>query len=313
MNDRLEEQLRRLSEKYEAMGQDMESYLEGLIHTEYLTYWSYIQLDTLLSLQQPRTSFEDETIFITYHQITELYFKLILHEMDQLTRGIIESAIIIDKINRLNRYIDQLNQSFVVMHEGMDREQFLKFRMALLPSSGFQSAQYRLIELHATSLDNLTGSAEQKNGKATYDQIYWKRGASELASGKKTLTLQQFEKKYDELFQQTAKRLSGKTLNDQLINNPLFNTKIIKEALKNLDYKLNIEWALAHYKAAAVHLLSDKKAIEATGGTNWQQYLPPRFQKIQFFPSLWTGKEKEEWGSAWVKKTHAELTASENR
>jgi tryptophan 2,3-dioxygenase len=38
------------------------------------------------------------------------------------------------------------------------------------------------------------------------------------------------------------------------------------------------------------------KDIQATGGTNWQKYLPPRFQKIMFFPELWNDKEKEEWG-----------------
>ena len=41
---------------------------------------------------------------------------------------------------------------------------------------------------------------------------------------------------------------------------------------------------------------------KATGGTNWEKYLPPRFQKIIFFPELWTKKEKDEWGINWLKK-----------
>jgi tryptophan 2,3-dioxygenase len=41
--------------------------------------------------------------------------------------------------------------------------------------------------------------------------------------------------------------------------------------------------------------------IKATGGTNWQKYLPPRFQKIIFFPELWTEQEKEEWGKVAVE------------
>jgi tryptophan 2,3-dioxygenase len=65
-----------LQEKYNAMGQDMTSYLDGLLHADFLTYWDYIHLDTLLSLQSPKTPFPDEEIFIMYHQITELYFKL---------------------------------------------------------------------------------------------------------------------------------------------------------------------------------------------------------------------------------------------
>ena len=62
----------------------MGSYLDGLLHERYLTYWDYIHLDTLLSLQIPKTHFPDEEIFIGYHQITELYFKLIIHEQKQI-------------------------------------------------------------------------------------------------------------------------------------------------------------------------------------------------------------------------------------
>ena len=66
------------------MGQDLSSYLDGLLQSDYLTYWDYIHLDTLLSLQTPKTAFPDEKIFILYHQITELYFRLILNEIEQI-------------------------------------------------------------------------------------------------------------------------------------------------------------------------------------------------------------------------------------
>jgi len=78
------ERLDLLQQKYEAMGQDMASYLDGLLYADFLTYWDYIHLDTLLSLQSPKTPFPDEEIFIMYHQITELYFKLTLHECKQI-------------------------------------------------------------------------------------------------------------------------------------------------------------------------------------------------------------------------------------
>jgi len=66
------DKLEALQAKYAAMGQDLNSYLDGLLHADYLTYWDYINLDTLLSLQHPITPFPDEEIFIIYHQITEL-------------------------------------------------------------------------------------------------------------------------------------------------------------------------------------------------------------------------------------------------
>src|ERR1700710_435505 len=100
----IEERLARLQEKYEAMGQDMTSYLDGLLHADFLTYWDYIHLDTLLSLQNPKTPFPDEEIFIIYHQITELYFKLVLHECKQIANIALNANFFITRLQRINRY-----------------------------------------------------------------------------------------------------------------------------------------------------------------------------------------------------------------
>src|SRR6201987_3105529 len=84
IDQNLQEQLQKLQKKYAAMGQDLSSYLDGLLYSDYLTYWDYIHLDTLLSLQTPKTHFKDEKVFIVYHQITELYFNLALWEIEQI-------------------------------------------------------------------------------------------------------------------------------------------------------------------------------------------------------------------------------------
>src|SRR5580704_9598553 len=145
-----------LNEKYQAMGQDMNSYLEGLQYMDYLKYWDYVHTDTLLSLQNPRTNFPDEKIFIMYHQITELFFKLCIHEYEQIAnQDKITLEFLLTKIKRIVRYFDGLVTTYDIMVDGMDKEQFLKFRMALLPASGFQSAQYRMIELYSTDIINL--------------------------------------------------------------------------------------------------------------------------------------------------------------
>jgi tryptophan 2,3-dioxygenase len=62
----------------------MNAYLDGLLTSNVTSYWEYINVETLLSLQRPKTDFPDELIFIIYHQITELYFKLSLHELVQI-------------------------------------------------------------------------------------------------------------------------------------------------------------------------------------------------------------------------------------
>ncbi len=181
--ERIESQLAKLEEKYRDSGQDLSSYLDGLLHQRYLTYWDYIHLDTLLSLQVPRTHFPDEEIFIMYHQITELYFKLILHEQKQIVDDKSQALdFFTEKINRINSYYKALISSFSIMVRGMERDQFLKYRMALLPSSGFQSAQYRMIEIYATPLHLLVHHSERDEFsgadpvEVVYEHMYWKKG-----------------------------------------------------------------------------------------------------------------------------------------
>ncbi len=308
LDPKLQEQLLKLQQKYAVMGQDLSSYLDGLLHSDYLTYWDYIHLDTLLSLQNPKTQFPDERVFITYHQITELYFNLALWEIEQIVeRATLEEAFFVARLDRIIRYFKNLADSFDVMTDGMERDQFLKFRMSLLPASGFQSAQYRLIEICSTDMINLVDVQYREAVEACSDigqqveKLYWRSGATELASGKKTLTLQQFEEKYMKLFQETGMKHRDKNLWKLYTANFSGNASVISR-LREYDLFANVYWPLAHMKSAARYLHKDPEDIKATGGTNWQKYLPPRFQKIMFFPELWSDQEKSEWGRAGVEK-----------
>lgn len=298
-------QVKKLEQKYAAMGQDLSSYLDGLLYADYLTYWDYIHLDTLLSLQNPKTPFPDEKIFIVYHQITELYFNLILWELEQLAmQPSLTEDFFIQRLDRVNRYFHHLRDSFEIMVNGMDKDQFLKFRMALLPASGFQSAQYRLIEIAATDLLNLVhvDFREHLANASLAEQLqklYWRSGATELASGTKTLTLRQFEEKYDRRFEEAAEHYKARNLR-QRFNTNFTHVDTIKVKLREFDELANVLWPLAHMKSAGRYLHKTPEDIRATGGTNWQKYLPPRFQKVMFFPELWTEQEKAEWGRAGV-------------
>jgi tryptophan 2,3-dioxygenase len=304
------EKIKLLEEKYAATGQDMTSYLEGLLYADYVTYWDYIHLDTLLSLQSPRTSFKDEPIFIMYHQITELYFKLVIHEANQISDTENLSATFFEeRLGRMIRYFNALVASFEVMIDGMEKEQFLKFRMSLLPASGFQSAQYRMIEIASTSMYNLVDKDERHKFSGTedceslFEHIYWKKGATELATGKKTLTLVQFEEKYTTQLVHWAKKFCSTNLWQCFSDLPETDkSPRLKEKLRAYDLLVNVTWPLSHYKSAVRYLQRKPTEIKATGGTNWQKYLPPRFQKRIFFPALWSEQEKEEWGKGWVEE-----------
>ena len=320
------ERVKKLEEKYEGMGQSLANYLDGLLLSNYLTYWDYTHVDKLLTLQNPKTDFPDELIFIIYHQITELYFKLCLNELNQIAhngRNVLPNGhdlgwnekisvtFFIERVTRINRYFEALTKSFDIMVDGMEKEQFLSFRMALLPASGFQSAQYRKVEICSTDFLQLVDKDFRKNydGKNAsieemYEHIYWKQGATELSSGKKTLTLAQFENKYSEEFITLAKEYS--TINLWAKYKSLSKTeqqdKELTNALRQLDQHVNVNWPLVHYKSAVRYLQQAEADIAATGGTNWQMYLPPRFQKRIFYPELWSETEISDWGKGWVTK-----------
>ncbi|MCC6691383.1 MAG: tryptophan 2,3-dioxygenase [Bacteroidia bacterium] len=307
------DRLKKLDEKYEAMGQSLTSYLDGLLYADYLTYWDYVHLDTLLSLQTPKTGIPDEQIFIMYHQITELYFKLSLHEFEQLAQEKSSNKNLLLKcVTRVNRYFNALIDSFDIMVDGMEPDQFHKFRMSLLPASGFQSGQYRMIEIYCTEFINLVQYESRKifSGTITdeaiekmYSFIYWKTGATELATGKKTLTLKQFELKYSKQLIELAKQCKSINLLSyyKLLSETDRNDTKVIEAFKLLDLNINVNWPLSHYKSAVRYLHKNPEDIAATGGTNWQKYLPPRFQKRIFFPELWSAEEIDNWGKTWVR------------
>jgi len=325
MENKINEKLKLLEGKYAPMGQDMGSYLDGLLLSNYLTYWDYVKVETLLTLQNPKTDYPDEKIFIVYHQITELYFNLALHEYEQIAhngknilpngkdagwKDKIEVDFFIERLTRITRYFESLTKSFEIMVDGMDQQQFLRYRLALLPASGFQSAQYRMIEICSTDFINLLDKEvrAQFTGKdesidKMFEHIYWNKGATEIETGKKTLTLEQFEKKYAAKFIEKANEYKEINLwrkYSSLSSDAQKDQRVIN-ALKSIDVNVNVNWPLMHYKSAVRYLQQKEGDVPATGGTNWQKYLPPRFQKRIFFPQLWTNKEIDNWGKSWVE------------
>ena len=245
-----------------------------------------------------------------YHQITELYFKLALHECKQITEAHpLTTEFFTARLKRINSYFEALTQSFAIMVDGMEKEQFLKFRMSLLPASGFQSGQYRMIEIYATDFVNLVAKDKRIELRDApieeqFEHLYWKSGATELATGKKTLTLKQFEKKYSKTFIELGKATTQHNFNAllQQLQYEGNSTKELEDELRQLDVNVNVNWPLVHYKSAVRYLNREPDEIKATGGTNWQKYLPPRFQKRIFYPSLWTTEQEDNWGKAWVEK-----------
>lgn len=297
--------IKAIEEKYRNMGQDPNTYLKGLFHSKLINYWDYVEVDTLLSLQKPRTEFSDEPIFIMYHQVTELLLKLITHEIKQIVDNEnIDTAVFANKIDRINRYAGILTESFSVMREGMDYDQYNQFRLTLAPASGFQSAQFRFIELYCTDVHLLVNSRVKPQVNADtdmnylFDNLYWKDAGLDHKTGKKTLTLSQFEDRYIDNLKATAHKYKGRNIYNRFLKLNASDEKAIalKQALRNFDVTYNIVWPLAHLKTAEYYLNSKGENKAATGGSEWQKYLHPSYQRRIFFPELWTKEEIENWG-----------------
>jgi tryptophan 2,3-dioxygenase len=302
-----DEILKAIEEKYEKLGVPLNTMLEGLLHSTPTTYWDYIQTDALLGLQIPRTTEKDEMVFIMYHQVNELLFKMILWEIDQISLS--KKAITAEKFSkhlmRVSRYFDMLCSSFDVMGDGMDVEQYLKFRNTLAPASGFQSAQYRKIEFASTELINLIDVRyrdtidRNSSFRNAFEHLYWQAAGKNHKTGEKSILIKLFEEKYmgdfiDFMEDYNECNLSKKF--QQLPEDVQKNSELIK-AMRHYDYTVNVKWVLAHYDAAGKYLGGGDKDIEATGGSNWRKYMHPKYQRRIFFPYLWSEEELKNWGT----------------
>ena len=126
--------------------------LEAGIHTDLegrLTYGGYLRLDQLLSAQQPLSQppHHNEMLFIVQHQTSELWLKLLIHELSAATDHLRNDRVwqFGKVIARCKRVLDQLTAQWSVL-ETLTPSEYMEFRDILGPSSGFQSLQYRMVE-----------------------------------------------------------------------------------------------------------------------------------------------------------------------
>jgi len=293
--------LSQIDEKYKAIDQNPDTHLEGLVYANPITYWDYILPDALLSLQVQRTNQPDEMVFIMYHQINELLFKMILWEINQVSeKDEVSPEFFTEKLSRVSRYFDMLSSSFTIMGDGMEKEQYMKFRNTLTPASGFQSAQYREIEFASTELINLIDirfrAMIDRNTpyEHAYEHLYWQAAGKDHQTGKKNTLLTNFERRYKPEFLRKMEHYNTRNLWSkfkQLPEAAKSNPELVA-AMRHYDYTVNVTWVMAHYNAASKYLGN----AAATGGSNWQKYMLPKYQRRIFFPELWSEEELANWG-----------------
>jgi tryptophan 2,3-dioxygenase len=311
----IENDMMKLRERY---GERLPDVLEAALMAREITYDDYIQTPTLLSLQQTLTDHHDELIFKVYHQQTELWFRLILHEMERAIRSLLQSPAAIDvtteSVRRINRYFDVLAHSYSVMLDGLSTDEFMEYRKAFGTSSGFQSSQFRAIEILAGMEKRRTGSQSSESRPATEQaeaqrsaedqaEYYWEKAARHITTNEPTLTLLKFQEQHltylNELYAKRTPfslRLAFlKTVEDQIghlgsveemIERLLVSGKdalvTLAEELVGLDESI-VGWKQQHLRVVAKHL---KRSPKGTGETNWAEYLSHSIREQRCFPEL---------------------------
>ncbi len=297
--------LEALEQKFDAINQKTETHLEGLLWSKPITYWDYIQTDALLNLQTQRTVLPDEMVFIMYHQVNELLFKMILWEINQLCHtDKPKTDFFTEKLRRISRYFDMLTTSFDIMGDGMEVEQYMKFRNTLTPASGFQSAQYRFIEFSSTDLINLIdyrfrASIDRNTPYShAFEHLYWQAAGKDYQTGEKSFLILEFERKYREEFLRFMEEYNTINIWQKFKQLPVAaqkDSELVK-AMRHYDHTINITWVMGHLNAAKKYIDSGKGSGEATGGSDWKKYMHPKYQRRIFFPELWSEEELKNWG-----------------
>ena len=231
-----------------------------------LSYGSYLKVPELLSLQQAMSKEHDELLFIVAHQVYELWFKVVLFELEAARDEIAAGDVFFARhhLNRVN-VIERLLVEQIDVLETMSPQDFLAFRSKLAPASGFQSVQFREIEF-------ISGLKEPKyvaRLEATPE---------ELARLRKRLEEPTVADAFHELVKERGSPSLLEIFRDRERHGDLFD---LCEAMLDHDE------AFAHWRAR--HVLMVERQIggkTGTGGSTGAEYLRGTLGK-RFYPELW--------------------------
>jgi tryptophan 2,3-dioxygenase len=237
-----------------------------------VTYPSYLALDELLSLQRPRSQPEhpDELLFIIVHQASELWFKLIIHELKALI-GLMEAKDTlgaVTSVRRVNALVNIVTGQLSAL-ETLPPQRFAQFRSYLGTSSGSQSVQFRAIEAMSGMRD------------AHFIQVLKQHGEIPpmISAALERPTLQQL---YDDLL--IAHNVTIEQVYGEAHQRPL---QMLAEGLLEYEQGFGL-WRFLHVQLVERII---GPATSGTGGTLGSKYLQKTMSQ-RFFPRLWEVRSK---------------------
>ncbi|MCC5991612.1 MAG: tryptophan 2,3-dioxygenase [Rhodobacteraceae bacterium] len=253
-----------------------------------MSYGDYLRLDALLGQQRPMTGAHDELLFIVQHQISELWMKLALHELEAARAALIAGRMpqMFKMLARVARIFEQLNFAWDVLRT-MTPADYTHFRAALGPSSGFQSAQYRMIE-YVLGNRNPHLLTPHQHVPDVHAQL-----RAELAR----------PSLYDEVIRHLVITLEGEDapIPEPQLDSPHSQLPQVQALWKRVYQDTDTHWQLYELGEKLVdleeyfrrwrfnHVTTVERVIgfkRGTGGTSGVQYLR-RMLSVELFPELW--------------------------
>ncbi len=254
-----------------------------------LSYSQYLQLDLLLGAQNPLSHHHDEMLFITIHQVSELWMKLCLHELtgvlDCVRRDDLDPSF--KMFGRVSLIQQQLLQSWEVLAT-ITPSDYSAFRNTLGTSSGFQSFQYRQLEFlignkNARLIDVFRSEPavhaaleRTLHAPSLYDETL-----RLLSSRGIDIPVEVIDRDFSQPYQ-PGKQVAAAWLSVYHNADKDWDLYELAEKLVDLDYKFQL-WRFSHMKT--VERIIGHKA--GTGGTGGVSYLHKALE-FKFFPELWT-------------------------
>jgi len=253
-----------------------------------LSYGQYLHLDKVLDAQRPLSNENDEMMFIIVHQASELWMRLVLHELDGVFKCVQRDNLgpTFKSLARISRVQTQLIASWDVLST-MTPFDYSAFRNALGRSSGFQSFQYRMLEFRLGN-KNADMIAVHKRDPQAYEALQATLAAPSLYDEVLRLlsrrgygipedyVARDFREPY-----RASKQVAGAWLGVYHNAEADWDLYELAERLVDLDHKFQL-WRFHHLKTVE-RIIGYKPG---TGGTGGVSYLAKALE-LSFFPELW--------------------------
>jgi tryptophan 2,3-dioxygenase len=253
-----------------------------------LSYGEYLHLDKLLAAQNPLSSEHNEMLFIIVHQVSELWMRLMLHELTGALSSVRQNDLdpALKMLARISRTQTQLISVWEVLST-LTPFEYSAFRNALGRSSGFQSVQYRLLEFLFGNKNADMVKVHQRDARAfelleraltapsLYDEVLrlLSRRGYEIPSD-------YLERDFSQPYR-ASKQVAGAWLGVYHNADKDWDLYDLAERLVDLDYNFQL-WRCHHLKTVE-RVIGYKPG---TGGTGGVSYLAKALE-LKFFPELW--------------------------